>query len=37
MIPMTYETMEGVIFVTVGPCLIDRYIWGDDYLGTPWG
>jgi hypothetical protein len=37
MIHVTYNPMEGVLFFVVGPCPVDRYIWGDDYLEPPWG
>jgi hypothetical protein len=30
MIPMTYEPIEGVLVVVVGPHPMDRYTWGDD-------
>jgi hypothetical protein len=30
MIPVTYDPMEGVLFVVVGTHPTDRYIWGDD-------
>ena len=35
MIPVTYEPMEGILVVVVGPHLTYRYTWGDDYLGPP--
>jgi hypothetical protein len=28
MIPMTYEPLEGVLFVVAGLSLVERYIWG---------
>jgi hypothetical protein len=37
MIPVTYEPMEGILFVVSRPCPTDKYIWGEDYLGSPWG
>jgi hypothetical protein len=30
MIPVTYETMEGIFVVVAGPHSTDRYTWGDD-------
>jgi hypothetical protein len=31
-IPVTYDPMEGVIFVVAGPHPMDRYTWGYDYF-----
>jgi hypothetical protein len=30
MIPMTYVSLEGILFVVARIFLIDRYIWGND-------
>jgi len=30
MMPVTYETLEGIIVVAAGLCQVDRYIWGND-------
>jgi hypothetical protein len=35
MIPVTYEHLEGVLVVPTGLFPMDRYIWGNDYLGPP--
>jgi hypothetical protein len=37
MIPMTSELLEGILVVVAGFFPMDRYIWGNDYVGPPWG
>jgi hypothetical protein len=42
MIPVTYDTMEGVAIdvqdhVRQIGTMLDRYTWGDDQFGPPWG
>ena len=42
MIPMTDEPMEGVPFDVQDHArrtgtILDRYTWGDDQFGPPWG
>ena len=42
MIPVTYEPMEGVVVDVQDHAqeistMLDRYTWGDDYFGPPWG
>jgi hypothetical protein len=28
--PMTYEPMEGILVVAIGPCPLDMYMWEND-------
>jgi hypothetical protein len=42
MIPVTYEPMEGVVVDVQDHAqrtgtMLDRYTWGDDQFGPPWG
>jgi hypothetical protein len=42
MIPVTDEPMEGVAFDVQDHArqtgtILDRYTWGDDQFGPPWG
>jgi hypothetical protein len=42
MIPVTYEPMEGVSVDVQDHArrtctIMDRYTWGDDHFGPPWG